>query len=373
MGIKDLKKLIKGQFKTSSIKESLIKNGNLSELAGEKVAIDISSYIYKYKVVNGDLWLNSMVMLICMIKRANVSVVFIFDGKPPSEKDEECKRRRNASNNIEDKVMNLSVDLDVYKDTNVISDLLRDTMKKIFDKDEKTGKKNKLLHPEKKDETIIDINAIKQFIEKKEGQNVKITKQDLDTLKEMILLFGGTFIQAPGEAEALAAYLFHKGEVKAVITEDTDILTYGVETYISGVNSVSGDCEVIYLSEVLKETELTIEEFRDFCIMCGCDYGNNIKGVGTATALKHIQKYKSIEKFIEENPKFDISEMNHINARELFTTYGRLDISIDYSTKYWEIIIDFDKLFKFLIERKIRFSAKNIEETWIVPEITFED
>lgn len=372
MGIENLKKLIRGGFKTSSIKESLIKNINLSELSGEKVAIDISSYIYKYKVVNGDLWLNSMVMLICMIKRLNVSVVFIFDGKPPSEKDEECKRRRNISNNTEDKVMNLSVDLDVYKDTNTISDLLRDTMKKIFDKDEKSGKKNRLLHPGKKD-NIIDINAIEKYIEKKEGQNVKITKEELDTFKEMILLFGGTFIQAPGEAEALAAYLFHKDEVKVVITEDTDILTYGVETYISGLNSVSGDCEVIYLSEVLKETELTLEEFRDFCIMCGCDYGSNIKGVGTATALKHIQKYKGIEKFIEENPKFDIREMNHIKARELFTTFGRLDTSIDYTTKYWEPLIDFNKLFKFLIEKKIRFSAKNIEETWVVPEITFED
>ncbi|MDD4931759.1 MAG: hypothetical protein PHG66_06485, partial [Candidatus Colwellbacteria bacterium] len=325
MGITNLKKLLKGEFKTSPIKESLVKTINISEFAGEKVGVDISSYIYKYKITQGDNWLNSALMFICMLKKANVHGTFLFDGKAPVEKDAEAKRRRDVSTNLEDKIVNLSFDLDTYKDTNVISDLLKETMKKIGDKDAKIGKVGKLLHAGKKSksEAYIDVEAIDAFIKKKEDQNNKPTREDSDTLKKMLTHFGATYIQAPGEAESLAAYLFSIGDVKAVITEDTDILAYGVETYISGLNANTGDCEVIYLSEVLDATELNLEEFREFCIMCGCDYGNNIKGVGTATALKLIQKHKSIEAYVTATG-VDPTILNHIASREIFETYGRL-------------------------------------------------
>lgn len=374
MGIKNLKKLIKGEYKTSPIKESLIQKINISKFAYEKVAVDISSYMYKYKASQGDEWLNSMIMFICMLKKANVHGIFCFDGKPPPEKDAECKRRRDASDNLEDRIINLSFDLDQYKDSNNITDLLRETMKKISDKNSKIGKIGKLLHAGKKsDDAYIDIEAIESFIKKKEDQVIRISKDDIDSLKKMLTLFGVTYIQAPGEAEALAAYLFSTGDVKAVITEDTDILVYGVETYISGLNASTGECEVIYLSDVLEATDLNMDEFRDFCIMCGCDYGDNIKGVGTATALKHIQKHGSIEKFISSSNN-DPTVLNHIASRELFQTYGRLTENLSqYKVTYWENIIDFDKLFDFLSGRKCRYSGKNIESIWEIPEIIFAD
>jgi len=391
MGITNLKKLVKGEYKTSPIRESLVKRINISEFASEKVAIDISSYIYKYKITQGDKWLNSAMMLICRLKKANVHGIFIFDGKPPPEKDAESQRRRNVSLNLDDKIMNLSFDLDVYKDTNKISDLLRECMKKISDKDSKIGKVGKLLHGKKttksSSDEYIDIEAIEAFIKKKEDQNTRITGEDCDNLKQMITFFGGTYIQAPGEAEALAAYIYSIGQVKAVVTEDTDILVYGVETYISGLNSATGECDAIYLSEVLEATELNIEEFRDFCIMCGCDYGDNIKGVGVATSLKHIQKYKSIENYSLANKNVDLSILNHVAARELFTTYGRIlqfdedgkDITEDkkeisqYRAVYWDNVIDFESLFDFLSLKKCQYFPNNIQEIWKVPDIVFED
>lgn len=404
MGITNLKKLLKGEFKTSPIKESLVKTINISEFANEKVAIDISSYIYKYKITQGDNWINSALMLICMLKKANVHGTFCFDGKPPPEKDAESQRRRDVSTNLEDKIFNISFDLDTYKDTNVISDLLKETMKKIGDKDAKIGKVKKLLHAGKKStsDAYIDVDAIEAFIKKKEDQNNKPTKEDSDNLKKMLTHFGATYIQAPGEAESLAAYLFSIGDVKAVITEDTDILAYGVETYISGLNASTGECEVIYLSEVLEVTDLELDEFRDFCIMCGCDYGDNIKGVGTATALKYIQKYKSIDEYVNATGS-DPTILNHIASRDIFETYGRLIkskekiVEVDdngeeivskedkkkekkrekelsqYRAKYWDNVIDFEPLFDFLTGIKCRYSTKNIIEIWRVPDISFEE
>ena len=35
------------------------------------------------------------------------------------------------------------------------------------------------------------------------------------------------------------------------------------------------------------------------CILCGCDYCESIRGIGQVKAYQFIQKYKSIEKVIE--------------------------------------------------------------------------
>jgi len=378
MGITNLKKFIKGGFKTSPVKSSLIKQINISEFSGERIATDISSYLYKYKIVFGDKWLDCFPTFITTFKQANVHNTLIFDGKPPIEKEAESKRRRDLSDNLEDKIVNLSFDLDIYKDTNEISDLLKETMKKITEKDEKMKKVTNLLHAGKKNsEAYIDVEAVEAFIKKKEGQNIRITQEDTDTLKELLDRFGVPWIQAPSEAEALAAYLYSIGEVKAVLTEDTDILVYGVNIYLSGFNSVTGNCEAIYLNEVLEEIEYTFEQFVDFCIMCGSDYGNNIKGVGTATAYKHIEKHKSIEKYIESS-SVDPSVLNYVVSRDLFKTYGRIidpsgKSSGEYKARYWETMIDIEKLFDYLYSKKCKYSPVNIKDAWSPPEIEFED
>ncbi len=42
------------------------------------------------------------------------------------------------------------------------------------------------------------------------------------------------------------------------------------------------------------------EEFIDLCILCGCDYTNQISGLGPATAFKLIKEHKTIEAVLEK-------------------------------------------------------------------------
>ena len=51
----------------------------------------------------------------------------------------------------------------------------------------------------------------------------------------------------------------------------------------------------VNLAIILEDMELTMEEFVDLCILCGCDYTNTIPGVGPKTSLSLIKKYKNIE------------------------------------------------------------------------------
>lgn len=48
--------------------------------------------------------------------------------------------------------------------------------------------------------------------------------------------------------------------------------------------------------QVIKELEITPEQFIDVCILCGCDYCPKIGGIGPTRALALIKKHGSIEK-----------------------------------------------------------------------------
>lgn len=49
---------------------------------------------------------------------------------------------------------------------------------------------------------------------------------------------------------------------------------------------------------MLQELNLTYNQFVDLCILCGCDYTENIEGIGPLTALKLINQYQNIESII---------------------------------------------------------------------------
>jgi 5'-3' exonuclease len=405
MGINGLKKFLREKH------PDVIDVIDVDTFCNEKVGVDISSYIYKYKTVFGDMWLNSFVTFICACKRFNVHANFVFDGSPPKEKSNEREKRRNQKETNEENVMNLSFDLDTYKATQVASPLLLSAMEKIVKNNAKNAKIDRFLHAgKKKDLSWIDIAEMEKYIEKKEKQIVNITTDDIDSIKTMIKLFGGFYIQAPGEAEALCAYLSSIGELKAVITEDTDILAYSTEIFISDFNISTGKCEAIYLKNVLESLDLNMGEFLDFCIMCGNDYNNNIPNHAINKVFKFIEKFRSIELFIEDtktkdNP-LDYTILNHIRSRELFQTFGDLvkkkesiikesvseiiieeksvneeenidkynnELKNKYQTHYWDTDIDFDKLYSFLNSKKCKYSPATIEKLWESSEIIFED
>jgi len=73
--------------------------------------------------------------------------------------------------------------------------------------------------------------------------------------------------------------------------------------------------------QVLEELELTMDQFIDLCILCGCDYCDSIKGIGGQTALKLIRQHGSIESILENlnKDRYQIPEdWPYQEARRLF-------------------------------------------------------
>jgi flap endonuclease-1 len=134
---------------------------------------------------------------------------------------------------------------------------------------------------------------------KQHQRQVKMSTKVVDDAMKMLSLMGFPVVKAAAEAEAQCVELLKKGLVDAVASEDMDCLTFGCSMLLRGFKSKDKKIIEIHLKKVIEELELTMDQFVDFCILCGCDYCDSIKNMGPVKALKYIKEYKTIEKVLE--------------------------------------------------------------------------
>ncbi|KAI3839212.1 hypothetical protein MKX03_032842, partial [Papaver bracteatum] len=97
-----------------------------------------------------------------------------------------------------------------------------------------------------------------------------VTKQHNDDCKKLLGLMGIPSVQASSEAEPECAALCKSGKVYVVSSEDMDTLR-------------KLNCEL----------NLTMDQFIDLCILCGCDYCPTIRDA--KRTLKLIRQHGSME------------------------------------------------------------------------------
>jgi flap endonuclease-1 len=74
-------------------------------------------------------------------------------------------------------------------------------------------------------------------------------------------------MKAPCEAEAQCAALCRSGKIYATATDDMDALTFRTPILLKGFNTKKEPIYEINYDEMLKELELTYEQFVDLCIL----------------------------------------------------------------------------------------------------------
>ena len=309
MGIKGLTQLVKKNSPNS------IEHIGLYTMKDKRVAIDTSIFLYK-SLMNvrskGDYLRNKDGKVISHIQglyyKTNqylsfgITPIYIFDGKPPVEK----------------------------------SDCLKERNKKV-------------------EECKIKIENTDNIEEKKalEKGTIRIKKEYIDDLKHLFSLMGVSYIHAPGEAEAYASELCRIGYVDSVITEDMDTLSYGCPQLLrSCIDKSIKRPEVVTsfnFQQILNDFKMNHEQFIDMCILCGCDYCPTIPKIGPVRAMKIIQKYGSINEYIEkENPK-DIEDFKskYQISQQLFKIFsGKIDLENlpIHSSEY-----DSEKIYDYLV------------------------
>eukprot|EP00161_Ancyromonas_sigmoides_P011743 TRINITY_DN2964_c0_g1_i1.p1 TRINITY_DN2964_c0_g1~~TRINITY_DN2964_c0_g1_i1.p1 ORF type:complete len:399 (-),score=82.33 TRINITY_DN2964_c0_g1_i1:160-1311(-) len=128
-------------------------------------------------------------------------------------------------------------------------------------------------------------------------RTVRVTRQQNEDCMKLLRLMGMPVVQAPCEAEAQCAVLAKAGKVYAVATEDMDALTFGTPILLRHMTfSESRKMPIVEfdLAKILEGFGVSMPEFIDMCILCGCDYTDGIRGIGAKRAFELIAKHRSI-------------------------------------------------------------------------------
>jgi flap endonuclease-1 len=263
MGIKHLNKFLKENANNS------IKFISLSELSGKKIAIDISIYMYKY-ASEGTL-IENIYLMLAVFRLYNVIPIFVFDGKPPTEKNELLLKRRQDKNEAREEFNNLKYKLDNNRD----------------------------MDESEKQDIINSMDMLKRRF-------VNINRSDIENIKQLIMSYGATYYDAPGEADELCAMLTIKGKVWACLSEDMDMFVYGCPRVIRYLSLLNHTAVIYDIQGILENLGVSQKELREICVLSGTDYtslNDETKNENNLyTTLKYFKKYhkeKSTNGFYE--------------------------------------------------------------------------
>lgn len=354
MGINGLHDLLRKYCKDIYITKKL------SEYSYQKVAIDTTLYLFKYKAVFGENWLNGFITLISSLRKNDIHCIFIEDGKAPIEKSGERQKRAEQKEKLDKKIFEIENSLDKYHKIGEVDEILIEVCKHV----EKSEKVTRLLG---KSKDIFNIKIAENYFNKIKSQSIKITSEDFKIVEELFAILGIPYFKSPSEAETFCCYLAKHKIVDAVLSEDTDVLAYGAPLFLTKINTSDETVVEMNFDMICKRLELSTDSFRDLCIMCGNDYNDNIPKIGPDRSFKLIRQYQSIEE-IEKNTNLDISVLKYQRTRELFSIPEDFQFKVPYCEK-----ADLEKLREFFFKNNIRYNISYLIECFKEPEIVFEE
>ena len=283
MGIKHLNSYLKKHCSKGINKISLKK------LSGKKIAIDTSIYLYRFLAENA--LIENFKLMISIFRDLNITPLFVFDGKPPKEKYELLKERKNDKYIAENKYNQLREQLEKYKEDKNIND--------------------------------IEIKKIKQDMKLLKRQFIRIRHTDIENVKNLIKTMGVTYIDAIGESDKLCAKLVSKNKVFACLSEDMDLFVYGCDRVLKYINLYNKNVLIYDITIILLELNITLDEFKHICIISGTDYNSNYNSNYNSkyNLFKTITYFKSYKKYNTNN----------------YTFYEWLDKNTDYMIDYHKL------------------------------------
>ena len=350
------------------------KTRHLSDFSNQKVAIDISLYLYKFKSFSGERWLDSFIGLIQCLRKWNIHPIFIYDGKAPIEKFDEQNKRRQSKNKQNEKIVELEKQIKLYEETGEIGIMLSEMC---------YTKVPSLFRPSSNNKSNFNINIAKEKLKTLKDAIFSITDEDIALTKELFDILTVPYIEAPSEAECYASHLCFYGQVDSVLSEDTDVLVYKTPSFLSKIDTLNNTVTEINYREMIEELEFTEEMFTDFCIMCSCDYNNNIPLIGPEKSYNLIKTFRSIENVINElkqiknkdqSPKYTddmFSVLKYERCRELFSTDFNNIKEKDKSKNMYTSIPNFEYLNEFMFRNNIKYNIENLKKYTNPYEICF--
>lgn len=249
-----------------------IKQISLEELSGKSIAVDTSIYMYKY--IGENALLENFYLMISFFRHYNIKPIFIFDGKPPVEKQDTIEQRKKVKKTAKEEYNRLN---NILKTSNT-------------EKGEELSQQDKL--------------EIESTMDKLKKQFITINQENIQNVKSLFQAYGVTYFEAPGEADILCAKFVLKHKVYACLSEDMDMFVYGCPRVLRYLSLTTESVIMYDLQEILKILDITMEDFKNICILSGTDYNictanieNNILGLD----IQVCKDDKNLDKNLDKN------------------------------------------------------------------------
>jgi 5'-3' exonuclease len=230
-----------------------------TEWRGKRLGIDIQCFLYR-AIANQLKPLEVIANQIAKFKGLGITPVYIFDGKPPEEKNPVNVKRRADRQEAVDLCEELRASLDRETDTEI-----RDSL----------------------------VNKIHDL----ESRFPILTYETKDEIKKFLYATGTMFISPSCEADTLLAYWYRRSVLDAVVSLDLDFLPRGCRLFVPkhiglGPGDVWSDYNPVTICSALR---LTQRQFVEFCVLLGSDYTPNLPIVPWKFVLQNIQRKESME------------------------------------------------------------------------------
>lgn len=310
MGIRCLNKFLQDNCTKKSIYKI-----DLHILRGKTVVIDTSIYMYKF-ISEGAL-LENMYLFISILKSYEINPIFIFDGKPPVEKQELLKQRQLKKKEAEEKFNKLQVSIPAAVDDN------------------------------HKKEIEYEMSFLKR-------QFTRLRDEDIKAVKELMDAYGVEYYESPREADELCAYFIQSGKAWACFTDDMDMFIYDCPFVVRNMSLLNHTAFLYDKTSILKELKINQKLFREIMILSGTDYNIN-----TNTSLKETIKW-----FHKYNKYLTDCNEGKNGGKRPFEFYVWLVKTTKYITDY-SVLLKIYKMFLITddfneIKDKINQSVKKI-------------
>eukprot|EP01084_Bolivina_argentea_P258939 436737_1 len=191
------------------------------------------------------------------------------------------------------------------------------------------------------------------------------------------------YICAPYEADAQLAFLFRNEHIDFVITEDSDLLLYGVKKALYKFNPCTKTGDYVNMDKINDLSALN--NSNDLCkllnkysnvykqllihigVLSGCDYVKNLKGIGIKTSIKYCSENRNIDHIVDEllSIKFSIAPNDYKEQfKQAVWTFHHQRV-YNINTKKLTYLNPLTPQVKIYSERKLNglhFLGSNIED-----------
>jgi flap endonuclease-1 len=208
------------------------------------------------------------------LQRYDIVPIYVFDGKPPTCKDNELQKRQAIKTNMRRKV--------------------QDTSLPIFDR-------------------ILASERVQKIP----------NGHDYEKVKSWLTSNNIQWMVANGDAEKTCAKLTMEGKADVVLSEDFDTLVYGGLKLLTGYSLFPTTKPMVEydLTAIRNTMQFQHHEFVDFAILCGSDLCCKIRNVGPTKARQFIHSHRNIEntlKFLDRKRFIVPEQFNYLAARKEF-------------------------------------------------------